>query len=141
MVERSQRPAAGNSGKNMATPQQLEAVSAWLKKVLAPYVQASLVHNQVLALLSGTKTLAPRTDHFTYDDGRTQLLLTLRGTVNIKFKGGTYNIPMALWLPFNYPTEDALAFVVPTSNMLIRPSSKVELSGFTIIRLVLVQRD
>lgn len=113
----------------MATPQQLETVSGWLKRVLVPYVQASLVHNQTLALLSISNSLAPRTEHFTYDDGRTQLLLTLKGTIPIAFRGATYNIPLAIWVPFNYPVEECLFYVVPTSNMLVRPSNKVELSG------------
>lgn len=115
----------------MATAQQLEAVSAWFdsRNVLVPYAQTSLVHTQVLSLLASTIALRPRTEHFTYDDGRTHLLLKLEGSVPIQFRGSTYNIPLALWVPFNYPNEAILVFLTPTSNMLIRPSSKVELSG------------
>lgn len=57
------------------------------------------------------------------------LLLTLQGTIPITFRGATYNIPIAYWLPHEYPREAPIAYVVPATNMLVRQSKSVELSG------------
>ena len=64
-----------------------------------------------------------------YDDGRTALLLTLGGTIPINFRGATYNIPIAYWIPHDYPKEPPIAYVVPNSSMLVRPSRNVDNSG------------
>lgn len=57
------------------------------------------------------------------------LLLTLQGTIPISFRGATYNIPVAYWIPHAYPREAPIAYVVPAANMLVRQSQDVDLSG------------
>lgn len=64
-----------------------------------------------------------------YDTGHTSLLLTLQGTVPVTFRGATYHIPLALWLPRAYPREPPIAYVTPTSTMLVRPGGGVDVSG------------
>lgn len=64
-----------------------------------------------------------------YDDGRTQLLLCIHGLLPIAFRSASYNIPIALWLPLEYPTEPPLPYVVPTSDMLVKSSASIDLSG------------
>lgn len=64
-----------------------------------------------------------------HDTGDTVILLCLAGTIPVSFRGNTYNIPIAAWLPHDYPLQPAMCYVVPTPQMLIRPSKHVDLSG------------
>ena len=64
-----------------------------------------------------------------YDDGRTQLLLLLSGTIPIQYRGATYNIPMDIWVPRGYPREPPILYVRPTVDMLVRKSKNVDVSG------------
>jgi ESCRT-I complex subunit TSG101 len=72
-----------------------------------------------------------------YDDGRTQLLLCVHGLLPITYRQASYHIPIAIWLTRHYPREPPLAFVVPTSDMLVRPSKYVDVSGLCRIEYIL----
>ena len=64
-----------------------------------------------------------------YDDGRVKTLLCIHGLLPIAFRGSTYNIPIACWITFDHPREPPLTYVVPTSDMLVKPGKNVEVSG------------
>lgn len=64
-----------------------------------------------------------------YDDGRVKNLLCVHGLLPITFRGVAYNIPIACWVPLDYPKEPPLAYVVPTGDMLVRQSQDVDVSG------------
>lgn len=64
-----------------------------------------------------------------YDDGRTQLLLCIHGTLPIAFRQASYNIPVAIWVARDYPKDPPIAYVVATPDMLIRSSQYIDLSG------------
>jgi ESCRT-I complex subunit TSG101 len=64
-----------------------------------------------------------------YDHGDTQLLLCLYGTTPITYRSSPYNIPVAMWIPADYPTHPPIFYVKPTSNMLVRPGMHVDVSG------------
>lgn len=104
-------------------------VQRWLRQVLIPYADPDRVYADVDRTLLAVSSLAPKTEVYTYDDGRTQLLLVLTGTIPINFRSATYNIPMALWVPRPYPREPPLAYVTPTNDMLVRKGKHVDLSG------------
>ena len=72
---------------------------------------------------------APAHPPTAYDDGRTQLLLCLHGTLPIAFRQASYNIPVAIWVPREYPKHPPIAYVVATTEMLIRSSQYIDLSG------------
>ena len=61
-------------------------------------------------------SLCPRTDVFSacsltaHDDGRSQLLLRLTGTVPIEFRGAVYHIPTDFWIPRAYPCEPPVSY-------------------------------
>ncbi|KAK9894358.1 UEV-domain-containing protein [Cystobasidium minutum MCA 4210] len=122
-----------SSSLNPITPKAngmaLNAVQKWLQSILGPYRYRDEVYADVDRTLQAVPSLSPRTDTYTYDDGRTVLLLTLQGTIPISFRGATYNIPVAYWIPHAYPREAPIAYVVPASNMLVRQSANVDLSG------------
>lgn len=124
-----------------------ELTAKWLKQNTVRYQNTDRVYADVLAALDRYPSLRPKTDIYSecvisvcslyilticitaYDDGRTQLLLCIHGLLPISFRNASYNIPVALWLVLSYPTDPPLVYVVPTSDMLVKPSAKVEHSG------------
>lgn len=80
-------------------------------------------------VLVAVSSLSPKTEVFTYDDGRTQLLLIMSGTIPIQFRNATYNIPVDIWVPRTYPREPPIVYVRPTSTMLVRKGRNVDVSG------------
>ena len=63
------------------------------------------------------------------EDGSTQVLLCLYGTVQIRFRGAQYNIPVTLWIPRAYPEQSPICFVTPTATMSIKTGKFVDPSG------------
>lgn len=94
---------------------------------LPPFVQKRMSIVPSLHL-----SLYPLSDfnvHPAYDDGRTQLLLCIHGVLPITFRNASYNIPMAFWIPRDYPKLPPIAYVVPTIDMLVKPGRYVDVSG------------
>ncbi|KAI8836826.1 ubiquitin E2 variant, partial [Chytridium lagenaria] len=81
------------------------------------------------AVLLAFNGIIPKMDTFTYDNGTSAVLLCLHGTIPITFRGGTYNIPIACWIPFSYPQHPPMSYVTPTATMLVRMSKHVDLAG------------
>ncbi|KAH8117469.1 UEV-domain-containing protein [Phellopilus nigrolimitatus] len=101
----------------------------WLRQNSSRYRSQDRLYADVLAALDHHPSLRPKSDVYTYDDGRTQLLLCIHGLLPISFRNSSYNIPVALWLTLPYPAEPPLVYVIPTSDMLVKPSPSVDLSG------------
>ncbi|KAI0709109.1 UEV domain-containing protein [Earliella scabrosa] len=108
----------------------------WLRQNLQPYANKDAVFAHVDAVLSRHPTIRPKTDVYTYDDGRTQLLLCLHGLLPIAFRGASYNIPIAIWLPRDYPRNPPIAYVVPTSDMLVRAGPDMDVSGRCFVQYI-----
>uniref|UniRef100_V5E4L8 Uncharacterized protein n=1 Tax=Kalmanozyma brasiliensis (strain GHG001) TaxID=1365824 RepID=V5E4L8_KALBG len=104
-------------------------VQKWLRSVLGPYTDRDRVFADIDRTLIAVSSLSPKTEVFTFNDGRTQLLLNLDGTIPVNFRGNTYNIPVAYWIPRDYPREPPMAFVAPTPDMAIRKGPNVDPSG------------
>ena len=120
----------------------LNLTQKWLRHNIATYDDRDRVFADVDSTLSAYPTLRPKTDIYSslsrpiltssltlplqpttaYDDGRTQLLLCVHGLLPISYRQASYHIPIAIWVARQYPREPPLAFVVPTSEMLVRPS-------------------
>ncbi|KAB5596449.1 hypothetical protein CTheo_86 [Ceratobasidium theobromae] len=107
----------------------LSLTQKWLKQVLAPYPQRDQIYIDVDSTLATYSTLKPKNDVYTFNDGRAQLLLCVHGLIPIMFRQATYNIPVAIWIPLEYPRLPPLVYVVPTSDMLVKPSKHVDPSG------------
>ncbi|EIW60466.1 UEV-domain-containing protein [Trametes versicolor FP-101664 SS1] len=105
----------------------------WLRQNVQTYPNPDLVYAHADAVLARHPTIRPKTDVYTYDDGRTQLLLCLHGLLPIAFRGASYNIPIAVWVPREYPRTPPVAYVVPTSDMLIRAAPDIDISGRCLI--------
>ncbi|KAF3912575.1 hypothetical protein ABW21_db0204074 [Orbilia brochopaga] len=80
----------------------------WLASVLAPkYRDVNRSYSDIATLLHHYRTLAPKTDVY-----RT-----------------TYNIPLHVWVPHQYPAVPPTVMVVPGKNMGIRPTNHVDTNG------------
>ncbi|KIK95890.1 hypothetical protein PAXRUDRAFT_32729 [Paxillus rubicundulus Ve08.2h10] len=101
----------------------------WLRQNTSSYQHKDRVYLDTDAALSRFATLRPKSDVYTYDDGRTQLLLCVHGLLPISFGGSSYNIPIAVWVTREYPRHPPITYVVPTLDMLVRPSKYVDVSG------------
>ncbi|WFC96965.1 suppressor protein stp22 of temperature-sensitive alpha-factor receptor and arginine permease [Malassezia brasiliensis] len=104
-------------------------VQRWLRQVLEPYAARERIASDVDRALTAFPTLRPRTDVYTYDDGRAALLLVLDGTLPVEYAGTLYYIPVHVWIPRAYADDPPIVYVVPTPAMLVRRSERVDVSG------------
>ncbi|GAB5588959.1 Suppressor protein stp22 of temperature-sensitive alpha-factor receptor and arginine permease [Umbelopsis nana] len=105
-------------------------VRSYLHTSLQQYRDPSRTFRDVDTALQMYGSLKPKMDTYTYDHGDTQLLLCLYGTTPITYRSSPYNIPVAIWIPNDYPLSPPIFYVKPTSNMLVRPGINVDVSGF-----------
>ena len=61
--------------------------------------------------------------------GQTLQVIQVSGTIPVVFQGNTYNIPVAVWVPREFPTVPPVAYVVPTETMVVRPNKHVDAAG------------
>lgn len=81
---------------------------------------------QVLKYFHG---LRPGIQEYTYENGRQTELFAMEGTIPIKIKGVTYNIPVCVLLQEGHPEVVPLVYVRPTSSMAIKVSPYVDANG------------
>ncbi|KAF5365780.1 hypothetical protein D9758_003310 [Tetrapyrgos nigripes] len=101
----------------------------WLSNAVVAYDRPNHVYADVDSVLQLFQTLRPKSDVYTWDDGRTQLLLCVHGVLPISFRNASYHIPIAVWLTRSYPSDPPIAYVVPTQDMLIKAGPHLDLSG------------
>ncbi|KAG0288014.1 hypothetical protein BGZ96_008158 [Linnemannia gamsii] len=107
-------------------------IAGWLQSVLRTigYQHRDRMYADVESVLRLFQNfLVPKAETYTHDDGRSQLLLSLIGTVPIVYQSATYNIPVAFWLPTSYPSVAPIVFVTPTALMLVKAGKYVDISG------------
>ncbi|GJJ72057.1 ESCRT-I complex subunit TSG101 [Entomortierella parvispora] len=107
-------------------------IAEWLQRALLTigYQHRERMYADVEAVLQLFQNfLVPKAETYTHDNGRSQLLLSLIGTVPIVYQSATYNIPVAFWLPTSYPSVAPIVFVTPTALMLVKPGKYVDVSG------------
>ncbi|KAI9475969.1 MAG: UEV domain-containing protein [Benjaminiella poitrasii] len=104
-------------------------IKSWLRTVLQHYQDPERTFRDVDSVLQTYLSLKPKMDTYTSNDGNTQLLLCLHGTVPITYRSVPYNIPVAFWVPKEYPKVPPIPYVKPTANMLIREGRHVDKSG------------
>ncbi|KAF4614691.1 hypothetical protein D9613_003029 [Agrocybe pediades] len=107
----------------------LSLTQKWLQQAAQPYPNHARVYADIDAVLARFSTFRPKSDVYTFDDGRTQLLLCVHGLLPISFRGASYNIPIAVWLTREYPRQAPIVYVVPTNDILVRPGKYVDVSG------------
>jgi ESCRT-I complex subunit TSG101 len=108
----------------------------WLNQVLVPYISQQEAFFQIEKVLDAFNDLSIRTDTFTHDDGRTQLLICIYGTIPITYGPSTYHIPINVWIPFDFPRNPPIVYIVPTERMYIRASKNVDANGRVIAEYI-----
>ena len=67
--------------------------------------------------------LRPTTSSLVYPNGEsTPPVLVFSGTIAMSYKGQTYNIPVDMYLPPQYPHRPPVIYVRPTVGMMIKPN-------------------
>jgi hypothetical protein len=64
-----------------------------------------------------------------YENGTSALLLLLKGTLPVTFRGATYGFPVAIWVPYAYPREPPIVYIDPSEDMVVRPGQHVSGDG------------
>ncbi|TIA89458.1 hypothetical protein E3P99_02066 [Wallemia hederae] len=106
-----------------------EVVRRWLEHVSGAYEQQRRVVSDVMSLLQTFSTLSPRTEVYTHDHGRSELLIEIHGTLPITYRSTPYFIPISIWIPQRYPGSPPWVYVTPTQEMLVRAGHGVDSSG------------
>ncbi|KZO95258.1 UEV-domain-containing protein [Calocera viscosa TUFC12733] len=101
----------------------------WLRSELVDYASKDIAFTHIEAALNAYHLLKPKRESFIYDDGRSHHLLSLAGLLPIAYRGAAYNIPIALWIPFDYPNEPPMVYVVPTRDMVVKAGKELDPSG------------
>lgn len=110
-----------------AVPQK---VLNWLHGAInSEYRNIPRTYSDVAQTLSYNPNFALRTDVYTYENGQSSLLLNLRGTLPVSFRGTTYAFPISVWVPQEYPNVGPIGFVTPTKDMAVRPGQYVSGEG------------
>ncbi|KAH6625195.1 UEV domain-containing protein [Boeremia exigua] len=107
-----------------------ETTLNWLYSVLTSnYTDVNRTYHDATEALSHYPSLSVRTDVYTYDNGASNLLLNLSGTLPVTFRGATYGFPVAVWVPYAYPRESPIVYIKPDKDMLVRPGQHVSGDG------------
>ncbi|KAK9239830.1 UEV domain-containing protein [Lipomyces kononenkoae] len=102
----------------------------WLHRVLLQeYRDVNRTYSDVASVLQSYPSLAPRTNVYTYENGKSELLLNLHGTLPTTFRSAVYNIPVSIWISHEYPYVAPFVFVTPTAAMSLRPGNHVDTNG------------
>ncbi|KAF7511997.1 hypothetical protein GJ744_002710 [Endocarpon pusillum] len=102
----------------------------WLYNVLSKeYRDPNRAYSDIAQTLERFPTISPRTDVYTFENGSSALLVRLYGTLPVSFRNMTYRFPVEIWIPHTYPYEPPIAYITPTSEMLVRPGRHVSGEG------------
>jgi hypothetical protein len=102
-----------------------------------PYRNRTRVKVDIETVTVGTRkigSLFPKIGNFVHVDGAENKLVFLGGTIPIFYGGATYNIPVDIYIPVNYPNETPFVYVRPTGNMIIKQNHRhVDMNGFVYL--------
>ena len=95
------------------------------------YKYKDVSKRDIQSALSYYKELTAITERYTYPNGITRELVSLKGTIPVNFKNSRYNIPIQLYLSDLHPYTPPICYVRPTPDMSINssPTSSVDSSG------------
>ena len=91
------------------------------------YRDPQRIHRDVDTLFQSPlgKHLRPTTESLAANDGSvTPSVLKLQGTLPMTYRNVTYNIPVDLYLPSQYPQLPPIVYVRPVSNMAIKANHR-----------------
>ena len=95
------------------------------------YSDVERIVRQVMGTISEHRELIPKVESYT--GARTQFqptnLICLNGTIRVLYKSATYHIPIAVYLPPSFPSQEPECFIKPTHTMSIRRTKNVDAEG------------
>lgn len=97
----------------------------WLIKYRNPDVALREISN----VMEHYKGLTPVQDVYIFNDGSSMELVSLVGTIPVRYRGSIYNIPICIWLMDTHPNNAPICYVKPTPDMSIKVSAFVDQSG------------
>lgn len=100
-----------------------------IKKTLARYKFRDLTIDELQKVHRMNPSLKPSVDTYTFTDSTQKDLLKLTGTVQVKYQGRSYNMPIQLWLLDSHPFAPPMCFLMPTPNMVVRVGRHVDARG------------
>lgn len=98
-----------------------------LVRVKASY--KDLAKRDILNAIKQFKELQPSADQYVSPTGAYKEVFTLSGTIPVKYKNNTYNIPIQVYLDEKYPYVAPLCYVRPTPDMSINVNQSVDANG------------
>ena len=78
--------------------------------------------SSLLASLEGYNLDPVVSQIYENDGSASPPILMFNGTIPMPYRGVTYNIPVNIYLPPNYPARPPVAYVRPTSTMMVKKS-------------------
>lgn len=75
------------------------------------------------------KNLKPELEKVTITKSNVRDLVVLRGTIPVHYRSNTYNIPVSIAIPHDYPYNPPLCQVCPTADMMVKVSEHVDQTG------------
>ena len=108
--------------------------------VIQEYLDPQQVYAEVATTLQSNPFIRPRTNIFgrdcfsvsliqVHEDGRSELLLCIEGLLPIRYRNNNYKIPIAIWIPQDYPQSPPMVFVTPNKDMIVKQSRNVDANG------------
>eukprot|EP00462_Mataza_sp_D1_P025060 CAMPEP_0175137208 /NCGR_PEP_ID=MMETSP0087-20121206/9691_1 /TAXON_ID=136419 /ORGANISM="Unknown Unknown, Strain D1" /LENGTH=422 /DNA_ID=CAMNT_0016420025 /DNA_START=73 /DNA_END=1341 /DNA_ORIENTATION=+ len=98
------------------------------------YTDQQRVVRDTYAVLNSASALIPRIGPFVHNNGVTETMFNLDGTVPIFFRGASYNIPVRIWVTSSYPVNPPMIYVTPVAGMRIKARHKhVDMHGLVYL--------
>ncbi|XP_067945904.1 tumor susceptibility gene 101 protein-like isoform X1 [Watersipora subatra] len=104
-----------------------------IRNLLISYKYNSQAFADIRAVTKSFTSLQVFKKQFVYRNGESKQLVCLDGTIPIKYKAKTYNIPIIIWTHETHPYNAPLVFVQPTATMNIKAGKHVDQSGSVTI--------
>lgn len=102
----------------VALHRAIQCTFFWASPTVTRLLQVT-IREMVMEALSTFRNLHAHADDYTHNNGITSYLMQLKGTVPVPFRGNTYNIPVVIWLPDDFPRCPPFTYVTPTAKMRI----------------------
>lgn len=109
----------------MVSGQDSNAIS----RLLSKYNNSAETKRDVVQILDMYRGLTYASENYVFNDGTSDNLFNINGTIPINYKNNTYNIPVCIWLMSTHPSNAPICYVKPTPDMRIKVSRFVDHNG------------
>lgn len=103
------------------------------------YASKPRVRDDILVVTTNVTSLQP-TWMACNINGMQENLIVLKGTIPTRHRGATYQTPIHVIIPYNYPMSAPIVYVKPTPNMLIQTHRYVNKFDGRVVRLPYLDR-